>query len=349
MATMRLSKFIILHPNRVSKQVRNDVRRSVAGLRFIISILPNLHLLIVLLQQLHALVHVVKVDSEVFQSLNSGFVAEEFGNGLYVHACVVESASEGPSQVVVAKVEPYLLPQRVQDGIVETAGVLLVVAYIGVFVVVAPQEQVSRVSPVWDVLLGDFYDSRPLVQPSVQNCFGLPVEADGSVLAVASAFPSDVHVGFGPSVHDIVQGETAALGVPQAHAEFEVYHDILKSGLFYIHEGLVLVLFEPVRVHPHVLGEHNPHILDDRVPVVFEISLQVVDLPLDVGVEVSFGAIVFDNEQYRIGINLVRRSIESSCLEDSLGTLKAPSAFVLGVLLGTLELGFNEFPDAAVG
>jgi hypothetical protein len=48
-------------------------------------------------------------------------------------------------------------------------------------------------------------------------------------------------------------------------------------------------------------------------------------------------------------IDLVRGCIESSRLKDPLGTLKAPSALVFGVLLGSFEFRIDEFPDTAVG
>ena len=65
-------------------------------------------------------------------------MTKKFGSGLDIHSSMIESASEGPSQVVIAEMETNLYPQRVQDHVVNTAGMFLVVSDIQVVLVVAP-------------------------------------------------------------------------------------------------------------------------------------------------------------------------------------------------------------------
>lgn len=307
------------------------------------------HLVVVCVELLHALVHIVQVDPQVLERLSRGFVSEELGDGLYRHSRVVEPASECPPQVVVGEMESDLGSERVQDGIVQASRVLPVVAHVRVVLVVAPQEDVSRVLPVGDVLPGDLDDPLAFVQPPVEDGPSVPVEADGPVLPVSASLPPDVEVGFGAAVFDVAEGEAAALRIPEPKAQLQMDDYILQGRLLHIHEGLILILFEPVDVHPHVLGELGVHVHYRIVPEELQVAVEVGDLSLEVTVKFSSGAVFVHDVVDRILIDPERGGIETARFEDPRHAAEAPPAFVAGVFLGVPELGVQELIDTAVG
>lgn len=275
-------------------------------------------------------------------------MAEELGDGLNWYARMVEPAAEGPPQVVVGEMESDLGSERVQDGIVQASRVLPVVAHVRVVLVVAPQEDVSRVLPVGDVLPGDPDDPLAFVQPSVEDGPGVPMEAYGPVLPVSASLSPDVEVGFGAAVVDVAEGEAAALRVPESKAQLQVDDYVLQRCLLYIHEGLILILFEPVDVHPHVLGELGVHVHHRVVPEELQVAVEVGDLSLEVAVQFPSGAVFVHDVVNRILIDLEWGGIETARFKDPRHAAEAPPAFVAGVFLGVPELGVQELIDTAV-
>ena len=147
---------------------------------------------------------------------------------------------------------------------------------------------------------------------------------------------------------DVVQHEPADLHVPEAHAELQVDHDVLQRGLGSSHEGVVLVVRQPVGVHPHVLGENDIHALRDVVLVEQEVALQVAELALLVG-DLVPGLPLGEEEVDRFRIDLVWGGVEAGGLQKPPRPVEAPFELLTGVLLGVDELGLDELPDAAVG
>ena len=123
---------------------------------------------------------------------------------------------------------------------------------------------------------------------------------------------------------------------------------ILQGRLLHIHEGLVLVLLEPVDVHPHVLGELGVHVHYRIVPEELQVAVEVGDLSLEVAVKFPSGAVFVHDVVNRILIDLERGGIETARFEDPRHAAEAPPAFVAGVFLGVPELGVQELIDTAV-
>ena len=123
--------------------------------------------------------------------------------------------------------------------------------------------------------------------------------------------------------------------------------DVLQRGLGKVHEGLVLVVFQPVGVDSHVGRKDDLHALRCVVLVEQEVALEVAKLLLLVGDLVVLPRLI-KKEGDGLRVYSVRGCVISRSLQCPSGPLEAPFALLTRVRLGADELGVQELPDAAV-
>lgn len=224
---------------------------------------------------------------------------------------------------------------------------LAVRARVGLLLVMAPENQGARIPPGGVVGPDELDDGITLRHPSGEDLLCLVVEPHGPVLPVPAALPADIDVRLGARVVDVVEPDPADLGVLEAHTELQVDDDVLQRGLGKVHEGLILVVLQPVGVDPHVGREDDLHTLRRVVLVEQEVALEVAELLLLVGYLVVLPRLV-EKEGDSLRIYPVRGCVVPRGLRGPPGPLEAPFALLTRIRLGADELGVQELPDAAV-
>lgn len=91
--------------------------------------------------------HVIEVDSDVLQSGLNVLVAVELGDSLDGRSGMVEVATEGSPESMVAELDAETVPYLVDDSTVETVTSLGVCTGLRLVHVMAPEKEVVRHYP----------------------------------------------------------------------------------------------------------------------------------------------------------------------------------------------------------
>lgn len=204
-------------------------------------------------------------------------------DGLDGNAAVVEVPAECPPEGVVGELQSEPLPDLVDYRAVEAMASLGVFAACGLVLVVAPDQECSRVHPERVVCSDPCDELRTFLQPCLEHFLAVRVERQCPPLPDTAALSEDCDVALGriPVDVDVLEHQVADLGYTEAHAQFEVDgHHLGGCEVLTAEKKVAFLVGKPVHVRPGVVPEFDVHVLDDGVLVVREIAVHDMEIPL---------------------------------------------------------------------